>query len=1099
MTLGKDAAFRHAGFFLLRTPLLPVAAFERWSSGLAATRTGPDGAPPPEALAGDRALLRARLQEIVEEPTVAEGLFIASPSLSGSLRYWREDPDSKRGRRVERSLVSYFGRMCMRATPFGCFSGCAMGTIEGEGTLVLQSRARHRRVTRIDKPYLFAVCEDLRGDRSLREHLAYRPNGSLYRRGASYRYAQPVVETARLTHRLVAVEHSDALEVVLASAAQGATPAELAAAVVASRPPGEIDLEEARAFVEQLIDVHALVSALTPTVTGDEPADEILAQLERLAAHEKVAGLVSLLRTVQGRLSAMDEEGLGLPPSRYLEVFPSESELEQLLPLDLLKSWPEERLFQVDMLTADAMVTLSPSLAARLLDGAQLLHRLRGGTRHRELQRFRDAFVERFQDREVPLLEALDEEAGIGFARSSSPMNEASPLLEGIAFPPEKPPAEVAWGERERHLHRLLCAALLAGGREIALKPADVEQLTAESALPLPDAFSVAASVVGSSEELRDGEPRLYVKWVDGPPGARTLGRFCHVHARLRDAVVGYLADEEAARPQVLFAEIVHLPQGRAANVVCRPVLRQLELTFLGRSGAPEERQIPAADLMVSVVDGRVRLRSRRHDREVVPRLTCAHNAETNGLGLYKFLLALQKQGCSGGVAWSWGPLEESPFLPRVSCGKVILALAQWRLVKEQVAPLAAMTPVDRFAAVQRLRHELGLPRVAAVAVGDEFVPIDFDNALCVETFVQIAGDVESTAVRELLAAPDELCVESPEGLLAHELIVPFVRERRDAAMAVAPPLPAAGERARVPEVQRSFAPGSSWLYAKLYCDPIAAERLLLALVAPLVELGAADRWFFVRYDDPEFHLRVRFRGAPDRLHDELLPALERGAGELLTSGDLWRLVLDTYEREVERYGGPQGIELAEELFWIDSEAVLGAAAMLAADTSGETRWLLAARSADMLLDDLGFDAAGKLAVCRQLRDGYFAEFHGDDRLRQSLGRRFRAARKALGAVLDGRLGDGDGAEQALTLLDRRAQRAAPVAAQLRRRSGEGKLMASLAELAMSFLHMNAKRFFSNAPRAHEMVIYDFLHRVYESRLARGGASGETAVEAPHR
>src|ERR1044072_6816673 len=85
---------------------------------LPATRTGPDGAPPPEALAGARALLRARLQEIVEEPTVAEGLFIASPSLSGSLRYWREDPDSKRGRRGERSLVPYFGRMCMRATPF---------------------------------------------------------------------------------------------------------------------------------------------------------------------------------------------------------------------------------------------------------------------------------------------------------------------------------------------------------------------------------------------------------------------------------------------------------------------------------------------------------------------------------------------------------------------------------------------------------------------------------------------------------------------------------------------------------------------------------------------------------------------------------------------------------------------------------------------------------------------------------------------------------------------------------------------------------------------------------------------------------------------
>ena len=43
----------------------------------------------------------------------------------------------------------------------------------------------------------------------------------------------------------------------------------------------------------------------------------------------------------------------------------------------------------------------------------------------------------------------------------------------------------------------------------------------------------------------------------------------------------------------------------------------------------------------------------------------------------------------------------------------------------------------------------------------------------------------------------------------------------------------------------------------------------------------------------------------------------------LLEDGQLWRLQLDTYEREVERYGGPEGMVLAERLFQADSEAVL--------------------------------------------------------------------------------------------------------------------------------------------------------------------------------
>ena len=35
------------------------------------------------------------------------------------------------------------------------------------------------------------------------------------------------------------------------------------------------------------------------------------------------------------------------------------------------------------------------------------------------------------------------------------------------------------------------------------------------------------------------------------------------------------------------------------------------------------------------------------------------------------------------------------------------------------------------------------------------------------------------------------------------------------------------------------------------------------------------------------------------------------------------RLVFDTYEREVERYGGEAGMDAAERYFWIDSEAIV--------------------------------------------------------------------------------------------------------------------------------------------------------------------------------
>ena len=201
--------------------------------------------------------------------------------------------------------------------------------------------------------------------------------------------------------------------------------------------------------------------------------------------------------------------------------------------------------------------------------------------------------------------------------------------------------------------------------------------------------------------------------------------------------------------------------------------------------------------------------------------------------------------------------------------------------------------------------------------------------------------------------------------------------------------------------VRRSFPPGSEWLYAKLYAGPATLDQLLRDVIRPIVEAvsrtGAVDRWFFVRYGDPDWHLRVRFHGQPARLHDEVLPALQAAAAPLLDDGRLWRFQLDTYEREVERYGGIEGIELAERLFHADSEAVLALAGRLSEDARGDVRWRLALLGMDRLLADLGFDLDTRRRVIRQARDTFAAEFHADASFRHQLGAKFRPERTGLG------------------------------------------------------------------------------------------------------
>jgi hypothetical protein len=175
--------------------------------------------------------------------------------------------------------------------------------------------------------------------------------------------------------------------------------------------------------------------------------------------------------------------------------------------------------------------------------------------------------------------------------------------------------------------------------------------------------------------------------------------------------------------------------------------------------------------------------------------------------------------------------------------------------------------------------------------------------------------------LQEMFPAPDQLWLPDAAG---ETYVAEFVaalepkaesvvrEERRDAPALVA-------QRPR-------HGPGSDWVYVKLYTGGQALEDLLLGSIAPLIsvwrERESIDRWFFVRYADPEDHLRVRVRATQNhapRVRDELLCALEG----LLDQARISRYSLDTYDPEYERYGGVDAMNAVERFFTIDSDTCM--------------------------------------------------------------------------------------------------------------------------------------------------------------------------------
>ena len=432
---------------------------------------------------------------------------------------------------------------------------------------------------------------------------------------------------------------------------------------------------------------------------------------------------------------------------------------------------------------------------------------------------------------------------------------------------------------------------------------------------------------------------------------------------------------------------------------------------------------------------------------------------------------------------------------------------------------------------LQTLRAQRHLPRVVVLVDGDNELVVDLDNVLACDMFAHLVRSRRRAVLCELFPDPDELVVRGPEGHFIGQIAVSFVRQskapdlslpdRRDQADPPnQPDRPDQPIRRGLP--RRRFIPGSQWLYIKLYAGTASADQVLCDTIAPFcrqaIASGAAQSWFFIRYRDPHPHLRVRWRGEEDQLRQGIFANLARILSPLCDSGLVWRVQLDTYEREIERYGGFAGIEAAEQFFCIDSEAVVDMLEPLSGDEGADLRWRLAVLGTDRLLDDLGLDLAEKHILVQNAKNALGREFHADTSFLKQLGRKFRTERAILEDMLQrvSRADAANGADAArlverptdlpagteppeyrdsfayddpldagIAALDRRSRRMDAIRARLRRAEEDGQLTAPITGIAWSYVHMYVNRLLRSAQRAQELVIYDWLRRLYESQLAK--------------
>ena len=990
-------------------------------------------------------LAEEKISEYVAEPYFAEALYIASPTLYQQSQKWLRNQmkNDKEVEKLKLSIINYLNRQRSRCTPFGLFASNSVLDWGEKHNVILGDNTR---CSRLDMSFLRGLMQYLSSHRLLRLYLRYYANSSLYTIGNEVRYVEYTSQEEKWSYQISSVVSSPELTKVLTACKDGLSYHE----VVTYLTSQKINASDATTFVDELIESQLLVSELEPIITGKDPLDhiqQVLNQVNEAFSDAHLELLAASLKSISRQLVSSNQT-----EKQSVKTYQAiAAQIEQLkLPLT------SRKLFQVNAFRAVGQSSIDRRWQHEIEQAIEVLTYFSIPSDNQSLESFKQQFYERYEEEEMPLLPVLDTETGIGYGDVDK--NESSSLIEGLTLTDYDQPGGHPQGMMHQWLYKQIKTSQQNAYSVIQVKKKDIKSLPAKSYVIPPSTSAIFRYL---------DQNTLYLEGLGGASAANLLGRFSNDSPEIYRLAKDIATTEQKNNPDVVFAEIVHLPNQNVGNILRRSALYYYELPYLAQSSLPRGQQIALQDLYVSIRKGRIVLRSKHLSKEIIPRLSTAHNYTYQSLPVYRFLCDLQTQGMNARLSLLWHPEHyQQKRLPRLIYNHIVLGLATWYLSEDDLQGLYQATPADIAACFMQFKKKWALPRRFILVNGDQELLVDTDNWLTVKAWIEIIRKQRNILLKEFLFNPEDTTVVDAQNYTHTSQFIASLIKTEKAYLST----PSTKILHDV-SIQRTFVLGSEWLYYKFYSGTRSSDKILLEAIQPLVEVlmvsHQIDQWFFIRYADPNHHLRVRFHLRHLSQLDKVISIVNEYIQPFEASGHIWKSHTDTYRREIERYG-TTSMKLSEALFFADSIAVLDTLNHTQGDITRSERWLTGIATVDGLLTIFGYDCLRKHRLTKRAKDKFYQEFGVNKLFKHQIDVKYRGYRDRIAQSLQTENDQQkalDGIVQNILLLQRQA-----------------KLEVTLDALVSSYIHMHINRLVSTEQRLHELMIYDFLTRHYESK-----------------
>ncbi len=443
--------------------------------------------------------------------------------------------------------------------------------------------------------------------------------------------------------------------------------------------------------------------------------------------------------------------------------------------------------------------------------------------------------------------------------------------------------------------------------------------LTADEIVKIPPSIEIFFNIAANCSEAIDrGDFKLIIKGLSTQAGA-TFGRFLYLWDKdQKNKLSNFIKKEEMLHPQLQFVEASFLPEdSKIADVSNGEKLRSLQMPL--HYFEEDINTIDLEDIYIGATAERAYIFSKKMNKQ----LHFSPNIMTNPQFLplsYRILLMISQYNFFNFSEFIFEPFRFSAFCPRITYERVVLSPARWYF-DNSIFKLDVNISKDNMKIVMKETFKkFKVPSIVFLVQNDNNLLLNLDIPNHFEIMLKHFINIKNIFLLEQVIKESDLFVVNDNEKHVCEFVVPLIKSRKDFSEKSIKDFPSTKQ---INEANRISLPGDNWLYTKIFLPEFDADIFLSKYLFPhlnyLTEKYKIDKWFYIRYKEQLFHIRLRINVKKHPHYSQILKSFTQWATKLFEKSIIDDFTINSYEREIEKYGGEKCLQITEEFFCADS------------------------------------------------------------------------------------------------------------------------------------------------------------------------------------